>query len=45
MLRGANADLNMTFAMSMIFFAVLDYLGVPGEWPWWVHPAHLRAER
>ena len=31
LLRGGNADLNMTFAMAMIFFVLLDRLGVAGR--------------
>ena len=30
-LRGANADLNLTFAMAVVFFALLDCLGGAGE--------------
>ena len=30
LLRGANADLNLTLAMALIFFALLDRVGVPG---------------
>ena len=29
--RGANADLNMTLAMALVFFALLDRVGLPGS--------------
>ena len=31
LLRGANADLNLTLAMALVFFALLDRVGVPGS--------------
>ena len=31
LLRGANADLNMTLAMALVFFALLDRLGDSGS--------------
>ena len=31
LLRGANADLNMTLAMALVFFALLDRLGAAGS--------------
>ena len=43
--RGANADLNMTLAMSLVFFRVLDCLGLADEWTGWISPASVRAER
>ncbi len=45
LLRGGNADLNMTFAMAMIFMCLLGGVGAPVQRDQGFFVSHLRPER
>ncbi len=45
LLRGANADLNLTFAMAVVFFALWIVWALAGKRVWRIHPPSFRTER